>query len=160
MSRDLSITRIIPAPRAVVWRCWSEPELLMQWYCPKPWRVTKAEIDMRPGGRANTRMEGPAGELHDHAGMYLEVVTGRRLVFTDAMTEGFMPCEGEPFMVGHVELSDAPGGGTQMVWGARHWTQAAREKHEAMGFHVGWNAAADQLADLAASLASTPANSQ
>jgi uncharacterized protein YndB with AHSA1/START domain len=160
MSRDLSITRIIPAPRAIVWRCWSEPELLMQWFCPKPWRVTKAEMDLRPGGRSNLRMEGPEGQVHDNAGTYLEVTPGRSITFTDAMTEGFMPSRGEPFMIGHVELSDAPGGATRMVWGARHWSEAAREKHEAMGFHAGWNAAADQLAELAAALASAPANSQ
>jgi uncharacterized protein YndB with AHSA1/START domain len=155
MSRDLLITRIIPAPRAIVWRCWSEPELLMRWFCPLPWRVTKAEMDLRAGGRSNIRMEGPEGQVHDNAGTYLEVVSGRSIIFTDAMTEGFIPSKGEPFMVGHVTLTDAPDGQTQMDWGARHWSDAARQKHEAMGFHEGWSAAAAQLADLARELATT-----
>ena len=147
----LSITRRIAAPRSAVWRCWTEPALLMQWYCPKPWQVTEAEIDLRPGGRMSVVMAGPEGERIDAPGMMLEVVPGERLVFTDAMTAGFIPA-GEPFMVGHVTLTD-DGDGTRMVWGARHWTTQARDRHLAMGYEAGWNAAADQLDALAQSLA-------
>jgi uncharacterized protein YndB with AHSA1/START domain len=153
MSHSLSITRMISAPRAVVWRCWSEPALLKQWYCPRPWRVTEAEIDLRPGGRANTVFEGPNGERHDNKGVYLEVVTMERLIFTDTFSEGFIPKDGAPFMTGYVHLSDATDGGTEMVWGARHWTAEAREQHEKMGFHEGWSAAAAQLDDLAQQVA-------
>jgi uncharacterized protein YndB with AHSA1/START domain len=144
----LSIARHLAAPRAIVWRCWTEGELLKQWYCPKPWQVTVADIDPRPGGRANVTMEGPAGERHENPGCYLEVTPLQGLVFTDAMTEGFVP-KPNPFIVGFVEFSDHPEGGTKMVWGARHWTDEARQQHEKMGFHAGWNAAADQLDALA-----------
>jgi uncharacterized protein YndB with AHSA1/START domain len=150
MNHDLSITRTIPAPRAVVWRCWTEPELLKQWYCPKPWQVTKAEIDLRPGGRMNSVFEGPDGEIHDNKGIFLEIAHLERLIFTDAFSEGFMPKNGAPFMTGFVHLADAPEGGTIMHWGARHWTAEDKAKHEAMGFHGGWSAAAAQLAELAA----------
>jgi uncharacterized protein YndB with AHSA1/START domain len=153
VDNELSISRTIPAPRAVVWRCWTEPELLKQWYCPRPWRVTQAEIDLRPGGRANTVFEGPDGERHDNKGVYLEIVPMESLTFTDAFLEGFIPKDGAPFMTGFVHLADAPDGGTQMVWGARHWTAEAREQHEQMGFHDGWSAAAAQLAELAVQVA-------
>jgi uncharacterized protein YndB with AHSA1/START domain len=93
-------------------------------------------------------MEGPAGERHEQPGCYLEVIPLQSLVFTDALTEGFVPRQ-SPFMVGFIQLSDHADGGTQMVWGARHWTKEAREQHEARGFHQGWNAAADQLEELA-----------
>lgn len=154
MSRDLAITRTIPAPRAVVWRCWTEPELLKQWYCPKPWRVSEADIDVRAGGRANVTMQGPDGQVQHILGAYLEVVPQERLIFTDAMTEGYRPGLGTPFMIGHVTLQDAADGSTLMVWGARHWTEEARRQHEAMGFEDGWGAAAAQLADLARTVAS------
>jgi uncharacterized protein YndB with AHSA1/START domain len=150
MSHDLSVTRIIPAPRAVVWRCWTETELLKQWYCPRPWRVMQAEIDLRPGGRMNAVFEGPDGEIHDNKGSFLDVAPMERLVFTDAYSESFMPKNGAPFMTGFVHLADAPEGGTTMHWGARHWTAEDKAKHEAMGFHGGWSAAAAQLAELAA----------
>lgn len=145
---DLFIRRHIAAPRARLWACWTEPALLMEWYCPRPWRVTKAEMVLRAGGRFNTVMEGPAGERMDLKGVFLEVRDGESLVFTDAFSEGFIPY-GTPFMVGYVALSDGAEGGTDMLWGARHWTAEAREKHLAMGFEAGWNAAADQLVQLA-----------
>lgn len=152
MSHELKIERVLNAPRDIVWRCWTEGALLMRWYCPLPWRVTKADLAVRAGGRADVVMEGPNGERHDIKGCYLEVVPRQRLVFTDAFVEGFVPT-GTPFMVGFVELSDAPGGKTAMVWGARHWSQADKQKHLDMGFEQGWNAAANQLDALAQDVA-------
>jgi uncharacterized protein YndB with AHSA1/START domain len=153
ISNELSITHHIKAPRAIVWRCWTEAELLKQWYCPKPWRVTQAEIDLRPGGRMNTVFEGPNGEKHDNKGAFLEISTLERLIFTDAFSEGFIPKDGMPFMTGFVHLSDHPEGGTTMHWGARHWTAEEKAKHEAMGFHEGWKACALQLDELAQKVA-------
>ncbi|MCU0881297.1 MAG: SRPBCC family protein [Hyphomonadaceae bacterium] len=151
-SRTLSITRHFNAPRASVWRCWSEPELLKQWYCPKPWYVSEVTMDLRPGGAANTTMNGPDGEVMPNLGQYLEVVPGERLVFTDAFVGDWVPGANAPFMTGYVILSDAPDGGTHMEWGARHWSDEATEQHKSMGFEAGWNAAADQLDALASSL--------
>jgi uncharacterized protein YndB with AHSA1/START domain len=143
----LAIDRLIGAPRAVVWRYWTEPALLMPWHCPRPWRVTAAELDVRPGGAFDIVMEGPNGERHAHKGCYLEVIPQQRLVFTDAFSAGFMPV-GKPFIVGHVTLTDEAEG-TRMVWGARHWSAEDRAKHLEMGFEAGWNACADQLDELA-----------
>ncbi len=148
----LSITRMIDAPRDVVWRCWTEVDLLKQWYCPKPWTVPEADFNLKPGGRMNCTMAGPDGERVENVGCFLEVVPRERLIFTDAFSEGYMP-RGETFMTGFVELSAAAGGQTQMIWGARHATKEARQKHIEMGFEPGWNAAADQLNALARNLA-------
>ncbi len=145
----LEIERVIAAPRDVVWRCWSEPDLLMQWYCPAPWTVTSAEIDLRPGGRMNCVMQGPnEGERHEVVGCLLEVVPRERLTFTDGYSEGFIP-RANPFMTGYVQLSDHGGGETKMVWGARHTSQEDKQKHLDMGFEQGWSAAAAQLDELA-----------
>jgi uncharacterized protein YndB with AHSA1/START domain len=89
----------------------------------------------------------------DNHGVYLDIVPGERLVFTDAFTEGFIPKDGAPFMTGFVQLADGPEGGTIMLWGARHWSAEDKARHEAMGFHEGWSAAAMQLDELARSLA-------
>ena len=150
--KELAIRRVLAAPRAAVWRCWTEPELLRQWYCPRPWFVSKARLDVRAGGEFSVVMNGPDGEQNDHPGQFLEVVPGTRLVFSDAFEGDWRPA-GKPFMVGFVELSDAPGGRTEMLWGARHWSEEDARQHEAMGFEQGWNAAADQLDQLAKSLA-------
>ena len=154
----LSIERVIGAPRPVVWRCWTESELLKQWYCPKPWRVTTSDMDVRPGGRMNTVMEGPDGERIEVAGSILHVDPENLLIFTDGYTEGFMP-QPESFMTGVVELSDSGDGKTRMIWSARHSTAEAKQQHLEMGFEAGWNAAADQLDALARSICEGTAES-
>lgn len=154
----LEIECNLDAPRRAVWRCWTEPDLLTQWFCPKPWRVAEADSDLRPGGRMNVVMEGPDGTRVDNVGIWLEVVPGKRLTFTDAYSEGFVPRESS-FMTGYVELSDAPGERTKMVWGARHGKTADKQAHLEMGFQQGWSAAAAQLEELARSLANGAAPS-
>ena len=154
--RTLVLDRVLDAPRAAVWRCWSEPDLLMQWHCPKPWQVTAAEMDLRPGGRFNTVMEGPQGERFENTGSFLAVEPGRHLTFTDAYSEGFVP-SGSHFMTGFLTLEEAGPGRTRMIWGARHPTVEATQQHLEMGFEAGWNAATDQLEELAASFSGASA---
>lgn len=144
----LSITRIIDAPIANVWRCWTEVELFKQWYCPKPWTVPVADIDLKAGGRFNMTMAGPEGETMDLVGSFLEVSPMKRLVFTDAYSEGYMP-RANSFMTGVVEFTDLGNGKTEMIWSARHATSEAKQQHLDMGFEKGWSAAAAQLNDLA-----------
>jgi|APFre7841882724_1041349.scaffolds.fasta_scaffold02006_5 uncharacterized protein YndB with AHSA1/START domain/uncharacterized glyoxalase superfamily protein PhnB len=148
----LTLERTLAAPRAAVWRCWTEPDLLKQWFCPKPWTVPEADFELRAGGRMNTVMAGPNGERIENKGIWLEVDPPRRLVFTDALTEGFAPAA-EPFMTGVVELQDAPEGKTRFTWSALHANAEATAKHREMGWEAGWNAAADQLDALAQTLA-------
>jgi len=143
---DLVLTRLIAVPRTKIWRCWTEPELLKQWFCPKPWTVSHAELDVRTGGVNRFVMRSPEGEEHPNDGVYLEVIPERRLVATDAYTVGWVP-SAKPFMTLVLDLSDEAGG-TRYVAAARHWTAADRDSHEAMGFHAGWNAATDQLEEL------------
>lgn len=142
----------LDAPRASVWRCWTEGALLKQWHCPKPWRVESANLDVRPGGRFDAVFAGPAGERHDHKGMYLSVEPMTRLVFTDGYREGFVPAP-KHFMTGFVELSDDGEGRARMVWGARHATEADAKTHVEMGFRDGWKSAAQQLEALAKTVA-------
>jgi uncharacterized protein YndB with AHSA1/START domain len=149
--REIGIARIINAPRQNVWRCWVEPTLLKQWFCPKPWFVSKANIDVRPGGASMIVMNGPNGEEMPNPGQYLEVIEGKRLVFTDAFVGDWRPGASAPFMVGFVNLADE-GAGTRMIWGARHWRDEDTKSHLEMGFEAGWNAAADQLNELARSI--------
>lgn len=151
-NHTLKIDRLLHAPRATVWRCWTETELFRQWFCPAPWTVSEADFDLRPGGRMNNVMAGPQGERIDNVGIWLEIVPQSRLVFTDAFSENYMP-RPDAFMTGFVELSKVTHGTTQMVWGARHATEAAMRRHLDMGFEEGWRAAADQLDQLAQELA-------
>lgn len=149
-NRTLRLERLLAAPRAAIWRCWTEPELIRRWFCPAPWRVTEASVDLRPGGRSFVLMEGPKGERHPHHGVYLDVVANERLVFTDAFVDAWTPSN-EAFMVGTIALADAPDG-TRYVATVTHWSVAATRRHEAMGFREGWGVCADQLGALATTL--------
>ncbi len=125
---DLVLTRDLGAPRDKVWRCWVEPDLLKQWFCPKPWFVSEARIDLRPGGEFFTLINGPNGEQFGEPGVFLEVVDKERLMFTDAFRPGWRP-SGRPFMAAKVLLEDAGAGKTRYVGRAMHWTAEARKEH-------------------------------
>ena len=144
---ELTLRRHFAAPPEKVWKAWMDPELLKQWFCPRPWSVSEAVIDPRPGGTFSTVMNGPDGEVMPNSGIILAIEPNRRLVTTDALTPEWKPT-GLPFMVAEIVLTPTPDGGTDYVAVARHWSAATMKQHEDMGFHEGWNAAADQLADL------------
>jgi uncharacterized protein YndB with AHSA1/START domain len=149
-AHELTLERRMDAPRAALWRCWTEPELLARWFTPAPWTTHDVEIDLRPGGAFAMTMRGPDGEGHPNAGVYLEVVPGARLVFTDAYVRAWEP-SAKPFFTGVISFADEAGG-TRYVAKARHWTAEDKDAHAAMGFHEGWGKAADQLEALARSL--------
>ena len=146
--RELVLTRLIDAPREKLYRAWTDPKLLTQWFAPKPWTTPRAELDVRPGGATLVVMADPEGNEFPNRGVYLEVVPNERLVVTDAYTTAWEPSE-KPFMTAIVTFEDE-GGQTRYTARARHWTQADRETHEKMGFHEGWGQCADQLAALVA----------
>ena len=148
--RDLALTRFIPAAPASVYRCWTEPELLRQWFAPLPYTTPRAELDVRPGGRSLVVMRSPDGQEMPNPGVYLEVVPNQRLVMTDAFTEAWELAE-KPFMTLILTFEEEEGG-TRYTALARHWSAADRETHEQMGFHTGWGICTDQLAALAAML--------
>jgi uncharacterized protein YndB with AHSA1/START domain len=148
--RDLVLTRIIDAPPEKLFRAWSEPELLKQWFAPLPYTTPVAELDVRPGGSNLVVMRGPDGIDMPNRGVYLEVVKNERLVFTDAYSKAWEPSP-KPFMT-VILTFEAEGGKTKYTARVRHWTVADREAHEKMGFHEGWGICADQLAALVAKL--------
>jgi uncharacterized protein YndB with AHSA1/START domain len=147
---ELVLTRIIDAPREKVYRAWSEPDLLKQWFAPLPYTTPVAELDVRPGGANLIVMRDPDGNDLPNRGIYLEVVPNERLVFTDAYRRAWEPSE-KPFMTVILTFEDV-GGKTRYTARVRHWTEADRETHEKMGFHEGWGQCADQLAALVAKL--------
>jgi uncharacterized protein YndB with AHSA1/START domain len=147
-SRELVLSRIINAPRAKVYKAWTDPELLTQWFAPLPWKTPRAELDVRPGGSSLVVMAGPDGNEFPNRGVYLEVVENERLVFTDAYTSAWEPAE-KPFMTVILTFEDRDGGRkTKYTARVRHWTEADRERHEQMGFHIGWGKCTDQLEEL------------
>jgi uncharacterized protein YndB with AHSA1/START domain len=148
--RELVLTRLVDAPREKLYRAWTDPELLKQWFAPKPWTTPVVELDVRPGGSILFVMRSPEGQEMPNHGVYLEVVPNERLVSTDAFTRAWEPST-KPFMTLIVTFEDEAGR-TRYTACVRHWTAEDREAHEKMGFHEGWGLCADQLAALAAKI--------
>jgi len=149
--RELVLTRLIDVPREKLWRCWTEPRLMLQWFTPAPWKTIHAETDVRPGGSSYVVMQGPDGTEMPNRGVYLEVVENERLVFTDAYTRAWEPSQ-NPFFTCILTFEDAGNGQTRYTARALHWTRENREAHEKMGFHQGWGLATDQMIALARTL--------
>jgi uncharacterized protein YndB with AHSA1/START domain len=147
--RDLVLTRIIDAPRAKVFKAWTDPELLKKWFAPAPLTAPVVETDVRAGGSSLIVMRGPDGSEFPNRGVYLEVVENERLVFTNAYNKAWEPSE-KPFMTVILTFEDK-GDGTKYTALVRHWTVDDREAHERMGFHRGWAICTEQLAALVTS---------
>ena len=149
---DLSFTRIIAVPRALVWECWTTPEHIRNFFVPRPHRVTRCDLDLRVGGRFNTTFEVEGNEMENN-GVYLDLIEGEKLVFTDAYSEGWKPAP-DPFLTAILLLEDAAEGGTKYTAIARHRSPEAARQHAEMGFYDGWGTVVDQLVDYAQGLAS------
>lgn len=156
---DLVLERTLDAPRDLVWRAWTNPEHMKQWWAPKPYETPEIEMDLRPGGKFHSRMTGPDGFDEKGEGCFLDVVEGERIVWTSALAGGWRPNDPGPEGCGGLvftailTLADAGGGKTAYRVVAMHPTADVAKAHADMGFHEGWGTCADQLAEVAAGLA-------
>ena len=142
---DLVLEREIDVPVELVWKAWTTPKHLKEWFVPKPWSIVSCELDLRPGGIFSTTMRSPEGEEFPNAGCFLEVTPLERLVFTDTLLPGYRPAP-KPFFTGVLELSRI-GSGTRYKAIAIHGNEETRKNHEEMGFHDGWGTVATQMVD-------------
>lgn len=148
---DLVLERVVDVPRELVFRAWTEPELMKPWFCPKPWRTTVAEVDLRPGGIFRIVMEGPNGEKsEDASGCYLEVVPNERIVWTGVLGPGYRPNNvprDVPAFTCVLTLTPE-GKGTRYRAHVMHREPSEKLAHEKMGFEGGWGTALDQLVEF------------
>ncbi|WP_333867531.1 SRPBCC family protein [Cypionkella sp.] len=140
---DLSLTREIALPPAVLFACWTQSQHIPQFFVPKPHRVVACHIDLRVGGAFNTSFD-VDGAVMQNNGVWLEIVPDKKLVFTDAYTEGWKPAP-EPFMTAIITLDDLGDNRSRYTAIARHRSAEAAETHRQMGFYQGWGTVVDQL---------------
>ncbi len=150
-SQDLIISRLVLAPRALLWKAWTDPMLLMEWWCPRPWTTEVRAFDLRPGGAFHTFMQGPDGGTSDNPGSFLEVVPQQRIVFSSLMTADWRPATPWMAFTAIITMADE-GADTRYVATVMHPDAATQQRHEALGFFDGWNTCITQLEAFAQQL--------
>lgn len=143
---DLVLERDIDVPVELVWKAWTTPEHLKNWFVPRPWTITACDIDLRPGGVFRSTMRSPEGQEFDNVGCYLEVVPNERLIWTDTLLPGFRPSP-KPFFTAAL-LLERKGSGTHYKAMAIHGNEETRKSHEEMGFHDGWGTVVNQMVEF------------
>jgi len=143
--RELVVSRIIDAPRVLVFKAWTEPEHVARWWGPRGFTTTYSKMDIRPGGTFRVCMRSPEGTDHWKRGVYREIVAPERLVFTFAWEDA----AGNP---GHELLTTVTfaehGNGTKLTL-----RQAVFQTTEACESHRGgWTSTLERLADYVTNL--------
>jgi uncharacterized protein YndB with AHSA1/START domain len=144
---DLTLSRVIKAPRPAVWRAWTDRASFEQWWVPAPAKCKVVEMDLHPGGAFTTQISENGGAFTPHLNAcFLAVEEGERIVFTNALVGGWRPAE-QPFITAIITLRDHPMG-TDYVAYVMHKNNADRTMHEELGFYDGWGTVVEQLAKL------------
>lgn len=148
---DLVLEKIIPASPEQIYKAWTDPVGIKEWFCPKPWKTVECEMDLRPGGKFYSVMQSPEGDRFPNTGCYLELVPYEKLVWTSALQPGFRPSpkpqSPHDLLFTAVLLLEKHLQGTKYTAIAMHQDEEGRRAHEQMGFHEGWGTVVQQLAE-------------
>lgn len=149
--RELVITRHFDAPRALVWKAWSEPEYVKRWWGPQHFTSPVCQIDFRVGGRYLFSMRSPEGQEFYSTGVYQKIEPMDEIVYTDS----FADANGNVISPSEVGMNDVPlespvtvrfedqGSGTKLTVIAHRPTGVMGEYA-----YLGWNESLDKLAEI------------
>jgi uncharacterized protein YndB with AHSA1/START domain len=139
------ITRVFDAPRALVWKAWTDPAMMAQWFGPRGFTNPVCELDVRAGGALRIVMRGPDGNDYPMKGVFLEVEPPERLVYSNIAVDndGNHLLEGETTVV----LIEA-GGKTAMTLTSYAVGRAPIAPQMLAGMEAGWTQSIDKLGEL------------
>jgi len=142
--RELVITRVFDAPRALVFKAWTDPKHLAQWWGPKGFTNPVCEVDARVGGAWRIVMRSPDGVEYPGGGVYREIVEPERLVFTNIATD----TEGNPLLDGLTTVTFAEHGGkTKLTLQTRAVGLVSFAAQMLEGMEAGWTQSLERLAE-------------
>jgi len=148
--RDLVLMRTIDAPSALVFKAWTDPEQLAQWWGPRGWTNPVCEVDLRPGGVMEILMRGPDGAEHRMKAVIQEVVEPERIVFVTGVFEDEKGIAGLEVhnTVTFADHKDK----TNLTMRARVINATPQVAGALAGMKEGWTETLDKLADHVAKL--------
>lgn len=144
----LVITRVLDAPRALVFKVWSQPEHLVRWWGPKGFSLPSCRMEFHPGGAFQCLMRSPEDTEHRMHGVYREIVEPEKISFTWSWIDEAGNAGHETLVT--VTLEEAGKDGAQTKLTLHH---AVFESVTARDLHNGgWSGSFDRLADYVANL--------
>ena len=142
--RELVLTRVFDAPRELVFKAWTDPKQVAQWWGPHRFTNPVCDLDVRPGGAIRIHMRGPDGTVYPMTGVYQEVVEPERLVFTSAALDA----DGNPMFEVLTTVTFAEQGGkTKQIMRARVINTTAQAAPYIAGMEQGWTQSLERLAE-------------
>ena len=149
-NKKIKIIREFDAPVQEVWKAWTEPKLLDQWWAPKPWKAETVSMDFRPGGKWFYYMQGPDQTRHYCQMVYSAITPDKSYGGEDAFTdENGKLNESMPHMNWNVNFNGA-GDTTKVNIEVSFHSVDDLNKIVEMGFEEGFAAAHKNLDDLLA----------
>ena len=147
MERELIITRILDAPREPVFRAWTDPAHLARWWGPKGFTNPVCEADVRPGGALRIVMRGPDGSEYPMKGVFQEVVSPERLVFTNIAVDA----DGKHLLEGVTQVTLAEQSDkTKLTVNTRAVAVVDHAVEYLKGMEAGWTQSLERLEALVA----------
>ncbi len=144
---EIVITRTFDAPRALVWKAWTDPKHIMQWWGPNGFSNASCESDLRVGGSFHLNMRAPDGNTYPCQGIYREIEEPERIVY-DSEADESHPCGAglPPRSVVTVTFAERVGK-TTLTLHTRFENVAHKDAANEAGYSVGWEAALQRLAE-------------
>lgn len=145
--REVVITRVLDAPRALVFKAWTDPRHVERWWGPNGFTSFGCEIDLRPGGVFRLHMRGPDGSVHPCRGVFQEIVEPERLVLASTAEDGSACGAGLPPRSTVTVRFDERDGRTTLTLVTRFASAADREAAIGCGVEPGWASCLERLAE-------------
>jgi uncharacterized protein YndB with AHSA1/START domain len=146
-TRDLVLTRVFDAPPDLVFRMWTDPKHMAQWWGPHHFTNPVCEMDVRPGGAMRIDMTAPDGTVYPLVGTFQEVVAGKRLVFMAIAQDR----DGNPLLESLTTVTfEDLGGKTKLTVDARAVGISPLAPQMLAGMEAGWTQSLERLEAITA----------
>ena len=159
--KDFVISRVFDAPRDLVWKAFTDPERMKEWWGPKGFTVIASKMDLRPGGTYHYGMKSPNGAAMWGKFVFREIVPQERMVFINSFSDEAGGITRHPMAptwplqtLSTFTFEEQPGGKTKVTirWSPHNASEEERKtfdsSHDSM--RQGWGGTMDQLADYLA----------
>jgi uncharacterized protein YndB with AHSA1/START domain len=145
--RTVTLARIYDAPRELVWKTWTNPKHLAQWFGPRGFASSVPELDVRVGGNLRIVMHGPDGKDYPMKGVFREVVPPERLVFSNIAVDN----DGNHLLEGETTvILEAQGAKTKLTLRTYAKGLVPIAPQMLAGMEAGWSQSLDKLEELMA----------